>query len=389
MEAVPVGQASELFAMRMPLVIALTLLSGCSKHDTTEERDTAPILRAHDVSVLFPNPADASAEALLWRADAPGLGGPLLPEAEFLRNRRSLSKDVDDTLEYQSIRVVAVRFDPCFRQVLGGPCEPQIRLVFQPRDPAGGFFDGAVHALYALSESSWQEVHRGLLRLASLAPENATDAPLGVSPVLASRGLQSEYAGELKALVLRFAGPETLVRVTFMTRTDAASGQWEFSGFHSGKAREDGKLDRLEIPGLSGLTMQNITRERDPHAFDYVVHPKFIDEAGRKGVSQSALTGLDPASRAEVHAWALRQEDPAIHLPDTTDCASCHVANHIGRHLEGLDPTLVPVGRPLRALSLAETDIDNLRAFGYFGSLPQVSQRTANETAAVLVTLSR
>jgi hypothetical protein len=39
-------------------------------------------------------------------------------------------------------------------------------------------------------------------------------------------------------------------------------------------------------------------------------------------------------------------------------------------------------------MSLAETDVDNLRAFGWFGGYPQVSQRTANETAAVVMALA-
>lgn len=357
--------------------------------DAAAPASSGRALGPHDVSVLFPKPSPDN-EALFWRASEPALGGPLLPEAEFLRNRRSLSKDVEDGLEYASLRVVAVRFDPCFQHVLGGPCEPQIRLVLQPRDPAAGFFDGAVHALYALSETAWTKVRTGLEGLAPLAPEHAADLPLGVSPALATRGLDSPYGRGLKALVLAHAGPETLVRVTFMTRTASLAGQWEFSGFHAGKARTAGRarLDRLEIPGLSGLTMQNVTREPEPHAFRYVVHPKFSDARGRTGTSAPGLAALDAASRAAVHAWAMDQESPERHLPDTTDCASCHLANHIGRHLEQRDPTLVPPSRPARAMSLAETDVDNLRAFGWFGGYPQVSQRTANETAAVVMALA-
>jgi hypothetical protein len=349
---------------------------------------SAEALTRNDVSVLFPLPTTPAASALLWSASLEGLGGPLLPKSEFARNTFSLTRELDDDLEYDALRVVAVRFDPCFKTSLGGPCQPQVRLVWQapdPTDPPKGFLDGSVHSLYAVPDADLPALVAELRRLAPLAPENTALAPLGVSPALAARGLDSDYAHGLKALVLRHAGAGSLVRVTFMTRTFARSGQWQFAGFHVGP-----NSAKIEIAGLGGLTQQNVTREI-AHGFEYVVHPKFIDPAAGQASSSSALTALDPAARADVHAWALRQEDPATHLPDTTDCASCHLANHVGRHLESLDPSLLtsePVARRgPRTLSLAETDADNLRAFGYFGPYPQVSQRVANETEAVLAAL--
>ena len=75
--------------------------------------------------------------------------------------------------------------------------------------------------------------------------------------------------------------------------------------------------------------------------------------------------------------------DPDAHLPDTTDCASCHVAGHVADRLERLRPELALPG-PERELTAADDDFDNLRAFGWFGRFPHVSKRVAAETAAVL-----
>ena len=337
-----------------------------------------PELTPNDVSVLFPSlPADE-----LWPATLPGRGGPILPANELASFELSLVRELPDEDVYAALRVVSLRFDPCFQHERGGACQPQMRLVFQVPDPAGGFFDGAFHALYAIDPARLGEVATALRELARIAPENAAATTLAVSPVLRARGLQSPYADGLRKLVASCAGGDTLVRVTFMTRTASRSGQWQFGGFEKGKGK-------LRIAGLAehASTQQNVTRSVG-HDFEYAVIAAFAEPAGRIGTSGSRLRDLDAAARADVHAWALRQEDPAIHLPDTTDCASCHLSGHIARHLEDLDPSLVTpslaADRAARELSGVERDSDNLRAFGWFGKEPMVAQRTANETAVVL-----
>ncbi len=344
-------------------------------------------LRPNDVSVLFPSlPA-----AALWPASLPARGGALLPESEFRRLELSLVRELPEEAEYAALRVVSLRFDPCFQRELGGACQPQVRLVFQVPDPAGGFFDGAIHALYAIEPTSVVAVLHALRELVRLAPENAA-APLGVSPVLLARGLESPYAVGLRALVTAHAGASALVRMTFMTRTPSRSGQWQFGGFEKALGQPFGPSDgagKLRIAGLAAheSTQQNVTRSLS-HDYEYAVMPAFAEAAGRVGASGSRLRTMHAAERAEVHAWAMRQEDPASHLPDTTDCASCHLSGHVARHLEDLDASLITpaiaAARAAREVSLAERDSDNLRAFGWFGKHPMVAQRTANETAAVL-----
>ncbi len=358
-------------------------------------------LRPHDVSVLFP----ATDGAALWPASMPTTSGPLLPREAFDLNGRSLVREVADDAEYDALRVVGMRFDPCFQYSLGGACEPQVRLVLQvPLPSTGGsvdFADGAVHALYALTPAAFEAAIAGLVTaVADTSADAASSAatPLDVHPTLLREGIGGPFGRALANVAKTHLGAATLTRITFMTRTSAAAGQWQFSGFEILDGRDNSNPTRLEgerlvIAGV-GVTMQNVTRDRHipeaDHIFVYTVHPLFGDKDGRLGASGVYLAKASSDVQQRVHGWALRQESPASHVPDTTDCASCHIANHVGRRLESLVADLPQeANRPPRATFPAETDADNLRAFGYFGRHPQVAQRTANETAAVLSRLAR
>jgi len=355
------------------LGLALATLVGLALVACARPREARP-LGPNDVSVLFP----ASPSSALWPASTPARGGALVPRSEYDRIGLSVVREVDADAEHAAMRVVAARFDPCFRASLDAACQPQIRLVLQIPDPAGGFFDGAVHALYALAPAAWDEVVAELRALAALAPENA-DPVLGPSPALRAQGLDGSYARGLRALVTKHVGPDNLMRLTFVTRTFARSGQWQLGGVVPGAGK-------LPIAGIDA-TQQNVTRNMN-EAFEYVVMPLFAERDGRLAASATEIDRMAGDARRDAHAWATRQQDPAQHVPDTTDCASCHLSGHIADRLEALDPALVTptlVGlRGRRTASLADREPDNLRAFGWFGAHPVVAQRTANETAAVL-----
>jgi hypothetical protein len=367
------------------LLVALVLTLACNDRDRGTNETPMPAkverLGPADVSILFP------ASSALWRADLATVSGPLLPRERFALNNRSLVKELPDEVEYESLRVVSMRFDPCFQRSIGGPCEPQIRLVFQASPDGKTFLDGAVHALYALTPAAFEAALGALDQLV----DHPAEGPLGVHPRLVREGLEGPFALGLAAIAKEHLGPSTLTRVTFMTRTEAPAGQWQFSGFEILDVQDNGKDHaRIPIAGI-GVTMQNVTRNRrgpdTDVTFDYTVHPLFAEKDGRRGASGTYLAELPLDVQRSVHAWALRQESPSSHVPDTTDCASCHIANHVGRHLESLSPEL---GRPEvpRHIAINEPNPDNLRAFGYFDTEPQVAQRTANETAAVLSRLA-
>ncbi|MGE0869243.1 MAG: hypothetical protein AB7P03_11795, partial [Kofleriaceae bacterium] len=258
--------------------------------------------------------------------------------------------------------------------------------VFQALDGSLGTHDGAIHALYNLSAEQQAAVVAGLRELVALAPENRPYEPLGVSPALKAQGLDGDYAKGLANLITANAGASNLARLTFITRTLARQGEWELGGFNvkaepSTGFPEPGRIDvlgsELQIVGNSGF---------GPF-FEYNAMPDIQDPMGRPGLNGRALSGLDGATRSSVAAWAAAQNSPIANVPDTTDCASCHVAGHVGSALAAIDPALTDFGGP-RVITAAETQSDNLRAFGYFGTDAHVSARTANETAAVVRALA-
>src|SRR4029078_1979497 len=114
---------------------------------------------------------------------------------------------------YAGLRVVSLRFDPCFS---GNPCYPQARLVLQGLNQGGTqAFDGAFHALYNLSADEFATVTTRLKSLAALAPENDRVTTLGVSPALLAQGMTGAYATGLRDLVTEFIGSSNLAKFTF------------------------------------------------------------------------------------------------------------------------------------------------------------------------------
>ena len=344
------------------------------------------VLGRHDVSILVPLPASGD---LPWKASMAARGGALLPKSVFDKIGLSLFREVVDTAEYDALRVVGIRFDPCFTTSLTSACQPQIRIVFQSlSDPqrAEGTNDGAVHALYNLSAADFAAA---IDRLRALdAPQNRAYQPLGVSPALAAQGMTGTYARGLAEILATYAGPDTLARMTFMTRTDARQSSWQLGGFHVKANASTGfpAAGPIKILGTNE-TVQFIANQGFG-SFNFVVTPTIADDAGAAGLSIFSLRQLTATQRKTVAAWALEQESPTKTVPDTTDCASCHVAGHTTNALGTLDPSLISFDQGPRAIGASDTQGDNLRAFGYFGEDAMVSIRTANETAAVLRALA-
>lgn len=337
-------------------------------------------LGRHDVSILVPLPATGD---LPWTAAMPGRGGAVLPKTVFAQIGRSVFRELDDAAEYDALRVVGVRFDPCFTTSLTSACQPQLRLIFQTlATEQRGTNDGAIHALYNLSASDFGAVTARLHELAALAPQNRSYAALGVSPALNKQGMTGAYATALGKLIADYAGPATLARMTFVTRTDSRQGQWELGGFHV-RANAATGFPAAGPIRIAGETLQVINNEGFG-GFRYSITPAPLDAAGTTGLDSLAIGSLPATAKTKLAAWTFKQESPLLTVPDTTDCASCHIAGHVSNSLEAAAPQLATLDRGPRVAAGAENTGDNLRAFGYFGAEPMVSIRTANETAAVL-----
>jgi hypothetical protein len=339
-------------------------------------------LGRHDVSVLVPLPTSGD---LPWTAAMPGRGGAVLPKTVFAQIGRSVFNAVDDAAEYDALRIVGVRFDPCFTTSLTSACQPQIRLVLQALDADQGTSDGAVHALYNLSAADFVDVTARLRAMSP--PQNRTYTRLGVSPALQAQGMTGEYATALGKLIADYCGPATLARMTFVTRTNSRQGQWELGGFHVQAFSATG----FPAPGpikIAGETLQVINNAGFGVSFRYGITPAPIDAVGSTGLDGTAIGSLSATQKTQLSAWAFKQEAPVLSVPDTTDCASCHIAGHVSNALEAVDPKFATLDRGPRAIGEMEDAGDNLRAFGYFFKAPMVSIRTANETAAVLRALA-
>jgi hypothetical protein len=381
---------------RTSLALALGILAGCgSDSRTATSLPTTPqtplaarALAANDVSVLFP-----LGRGDLWSASMAGRdGGAVFPRAAFNLITLPLIQGLPGgDAAYLALRVVSLRFDPCFG---GAPCYPQIRLVFQAlTDDGASTRDGAVHALYNLTAGEFAALTAGLGTAAAQAPENQSVTRLEVSPALSAQGMSGPYALSLRDLVARYIGSANLAKVTFMTRAPGGGDRWDFGGFNLRDFVPEGGFP---IAGLNGNVLVQTVREigRGGGGPGGLGHAYSVTPGILRGELDSVLTlgaaqNASASERQRAMDALARVENPQIETADTVDCSACHLANRIRGSLQasfGLSSALsfLPDSEAARLIGGAERDNDNLRAFGYFGASPAISQRTANETRIVL-----
>lgn len=344
--------------------------------DTVATDGGTRALAANDVSVLFP------LSNSLWPASTEGVGGPFLPPAVFAQLPKKLVKETTANSEaLAGLRVVALRVDPCFP---GAPCRAQLRLVVQ-RVVGGTANDGALHLLYGLDAQAFATLVASLRTIATLAPENASATTLGVSPALQAQGLDGAYGRALLALVKRTIGAATLERLTFMTRTNARSGTWEFGAIN---VRGFTPTGAVAIQGLQGETLQTVTRGAGAR-YTYSLTPNRAQHAAVLSVlSGDQVAAADAATLATAREVLGRLENPTLEHAESVDCASCHLARHLRVGMAGIAPGSAPASTYAEsapaAVGAADGDFDNLRAFGWFDTSPVVNPRVANETREVL-----
>jgi len=379
--------------VRVVACLAITGLAACGGSPsmpstvtavaTTPTPPPARALTVNDISILFP-----LGRGDLWTASMPGRDAlPLLPRSAMDLPGRAVIRELQGgDATYAGIRVVSLRFDPCF----GDPCHPQIRLVFQALNAAGtSAFDGAFHALYNLTPDEFAAVTVRLRALGAQAPENAPVTRLEVSPALLAQGMSGAYATGLRDLVAQYASGSNLAKFTFMTRNQGGGDRWDFGGVNLRDFEPRGGFD---IPTL-GATLQTVRESGGRGSvYAYTVTPGILrGELARVLSSADAQNATAGERQLGVDALA-RAENPAISSPDTIDCAGCHLANRIRGHLQTTFNTnsalsFVSASEIRRLVGGSETDPDNLRAFGYFNANPAIAQRTANETIKVLAAM--
>lgn len=324
-------------------------------------------------------------------------GAPVFPRSAFNLITLPLIQGLQGPdAEYAALRVVSLRFDPCFG---GAPCYPQLRLVFQAlTDNGASTRDGAVHALYNLTADEFATLTTRLKTVAALAPENQSVTRLEVSPALVAQSLSGAYGVALRDLVAQYIGAANLAKVTFMTRAPGGGDRWDFGGFNLKDFAPGGGFP---IAGLSGNVLVQTVRENGRGGggpggggpggagYDYTVTPGILRGELALVLTSGTAQNASASDRQRAMDALARVENPLVESADTVDCSACHLANRIRGSLQssfGLSSALSysSDSEAARLIGGAERDNQNLRAFGYFGANPAISQRTANETRAVL-----
>jgi len=349
----------------------------------------------NDYSILLPLPHRDQLKLVLG-PQSQGSRGALLPTrlSEGLPALVPGFGDKDEIVA-ERVRVVAVRLDPCFFEGVGPiKCQAQIRMVWQPllldrRVPMTQ--DAALHTFYNLTDAEFAQL---LLDLKPYSVGQKLD-PLQVHPGFLRHGYDSPYARGFFSVLLRYAGESNFSRVTFMA-VNPRGTVWAFGAFDI----KQGELDRQMIPridfGGQGffVSLQNLQEFRsqmNPYPPDEADFLSFLDN------SAEVKKMKGDADLQKVIRRAYEFENPEKHNPGTLDCVSCHIAQPVRRWAELQFPQWnvdqVFAGSKFSRPLLINNEpsplfrIDQLRAFGYFGSEPVITDRVLNETAVVFSSL--
>jgi hypothetical protein len=368
----------------------------------------------NDVSVLWPLPKKvAERKELVSPADVGNLG-TLLPRSIFDATYHPREVDFTEVITrdeaYESAtKVVAMRFDPCPpAAMVAVPCHPMIRLVFQtllPSDdhPKFGALDAALHAIYVVPEKDVPAIVGELsaLKAQSIAP--TTNVPLEPHPTLVKQGLGGDFGKSVREFILRHAGEKNLVGTAEVVVASASHSSWIFSAFNvvKGKAVQRIPLPNIRIDPASEDDGRSQTFEStsDPPATGQQnLMPTFelfqkIESGEGKPTDAEVAAAIDPTFGVE---------NPSKATLDNGDCVSCHRSTHHRAQIvsalklgpvhsarEFPPPPNVNLSNTEEVLSDPSSTSKSVRNFGYFEDKTSISQRTINETAAVVTFLNK
>jgi hypothetical protein len=345
-------------------------------------------LDMNDVTILVPLPASPAAPVLLRGTDLADDGTSFVPRALF--DRLVKDSEVGQPILFPDVhaklQLVAVRFDLCDRSAPGecpAGSDARMRLVFQPIGD-GGADDVGFHAFYTIRS---EEIAEAVATLRDLAKRGGQKGALRPSAALADEA----YASKLRAFVKRFGGEGRLVRLTVNAQPQIfAQIRWALRGVEKrGGAFADmtmvGATETSETVILSGQAGYDVTPATDT-------------PAGLAGaISKSAFDAADATKKREYLAALAAVEDPMTHSAETVACVACHVSTVVMNARAAsadIDPRSLP-GRYTSKYDLsvaagksATTD-RTLRALGWLGKEPMISQRVANDTAQTLAEIEK
>lgn len=365
----------------------------------------------NDVSILYPLPKPA-AQLDLLSANERLRDGQLLPREIYDRlPPLSVVGSGVDQIYAQELRVVALRLDPCPSDEHGrtNVCEPELRLVWQPisqsSDATWIAADVAVHTFYRLGGSAFENAKTALLdwKNRNLISGVSTDhLPLQIHPALVSDRIRNSAKRSLDQIILNTLNQDQLYKVTFMSLL-TPTVWWRFGGIQleQNQWRQivvprtsttfiDIFNSAVEPPGNehnSGTTMDavfNILPESYPAQDDLL---SVINRSFRLDSEEDR-----PVFEEKLNAVA-RFMNPRKTNPLNLDCASCHFANPTRAYIENRFADLktfqssdayinpAPNWFNLSNKTLMKKATRVIRAFGYAGDEPALSQRVIHDSA--------
>lgn len=369
----------------------------------------------NDVSYLYQIPTGPTGDLdHLLSPQNIGTHGTLLPKAVFDRlPTLDNAGNGNETVYNQSLRVVSVRVDPCPR--LEKPCQPEVRMVWQPlwRDRYSQQWtsrDAAAHSFYSLTQSDFEKLKERLwqLKIQNLQYDvNTQYLPLNVHPGLLNSQTKKEFNKSLNQIWLSFCGENNLKQLTFMSLL-VPTRWWRFGSFSLADTTNP-KWKRDLIPRLNGAdfidifnTASESTESSQPKRgleMDGMFNslPEKYPESDNifSLISQSYRFNDErdlPVFKTKLAAVD-RFKNPNITHSKNLDCASCHFADASQFYAQKRFPELKSFSsveaftnpNPKRynlantTISISSTRV--VRAFGYFETSPAINQRTIHDSA--------
>ena len=351
----------------------------------------------NDVSYLLPLPSSMQQDTLL-RMTTQTSSGPLL-NPDFASQIPPLTLPMRDHELVASLRVVAIRIDPCFPLPTPQNCQRQIRLVWQPlgldRRQVVTTADAALHSFFRLSNEEFISLLTDIATWKRRYQFSTRGQPLTLHPAWQRPGALLDF----QRIILRYVGPRNFTRVTAMFLRGAGN-MWAFVSYEL----RNGKLTPQPIARLNGKTSQTFVNLAMPtqsfqgqgmvpkpdtdDTFDQLLH-----------LPAQATVGTEEIIRQSFRS-IYRTENPKIFNPENMDCVSCHITQPVKHFYFSKRPDLkldqmwgqsqyLNSRYNLKNLSPDRHDTQIIRAFGYFGNKPVISQRVINESADVADFLNR
>jgi hypothetical protein len=364
-------------------------------------------LEMNDVSILMPLPELNEFNSLLNPRDQNG-NGELLPYDVF-RFLPVLTNGADqDSLYQNNLKVVGVRFDPCFGEGANPPaCRKQIRLVWQPLIVVGNkttTLDTAIHTFHEFSDVDWSLLMLELKARTHSFRKFSGSNGLQINPTLKNEGFFGTYWKSLRELITRYCGEKNLIRVTAMTVRQ--NRVWMFMG-----------IDRTKT-GWSLIKIPTLHMDPHPVSQSFFLMPDGLQNLEEFNGGASMLpagqdlwfrlisdskkvkeTRSEPELKSIIRR-AIQLENPKMNNPGTSDCVSCHLAQTVRLWGENNFPKwdwkkefskdrFQMNGKDLSNHSVNAFQTDRMRSFGYFGDDPIIAQRVIHETALVVDSLKK